>query len=125
MTQSLPGADQGGGDLSGCISAEKHLFIIIWICYFLVSGNANADPWYKVRWVDDGDSIVLQDGRHVRYIGINAPEIQHDDRPAEPFGYKAKSLFRIPHSEFRYLFFTLLNFLNNFLGYLGRHLIVM
>jgi len=40
--------------------------------------------------VDDGDSIVLQDDRHVRYIGINAPEIQHGDQNAEWFGYKAR-----------------------------------
>jgi micrococcal nuclease len=28
----------------------------------------------------------------VRYIGINAPEIEHEDSEAEPFGYKAKAL---------------------------------
>jgi hypothetical protein len=28
--------------------------------------------------------------RHVRYIGINAPEIAHDNHKAEPFGYAAK-----------------------------------
>lgn len=41
------------------------------------------------RHVIDGDTIVLADGRKVRYIGINAPEIPHDDEPGEPFGYKA------------------------------------
>ena len=40
----------------------------------------------------DGDTVVLHDGRHVRYIGINAPEIAHKDQPAEPFGYAAKRL---------------------------------
>jgi len=68
------------------------IYSIIWFAFLLFSRGTPAEPWYTVRWVDDGDSIVLQDGRHVRYIGINAPEIQHDDRPAEPFGYEAKSL---------------------------------
>jgi micrococcal nuclease len=63
------------------------------LCGLLFSvRKVSADIWYKVSWVEDGDSIVLQDGRHVRYIGINSPEIQHKDRKAEPFGYKAKSI---------------------------------
>jgi len=53
--------------------------------------ETGAGQWIKVRWVDDGDSIVLVDGRKVRYIGINAPEIDHPkyDQKAEPFGYEA------------------------------------
>ena len=45
--------------------------------------------WAYVKYVIDGDTIVLQDGRKVRYVGINAPEIGHKDRPGEPFGRKA------------------------------------
>jgi micrococcal nuclease len=41
--------------------------------------------------VQDGDTVVLEDDTHVRYIGMNAPEIEHEDRRAEPFGNKAKS----------------------------------
>ena len=72
---------------------KKYLYLqFLVLGGLLLYSGVSADNWYTVRWVDDGDSIVLQDGRHVRYIGINAPEIQHGDRPAEPFGYKAKSL---------------------------------
>ena len=55
-----------------------------------------ADEWIRVRWVDDGDTIVLADGRRVRYIGIDAPEIAHDrhGQKAEPFGYEALGLNR-------------------------------
>lgn len=42
-----------------------------------------------VRHVIDGDTIVLDNGDHVRYQGINAPEIRHEDMDAEPFGYDA------------------------------------
>jgi len=53
--------------------------------------DTGAGQWLKVRWVDDGDTIVLVDGRRVRYIGLNAPEIDHAqyNRKAEPFGYEA------------------------------------
>jgi micrococcal nuclease len=30
--------------------------------------------WRKVAGVEDGDSITLEDGRRVRYLGIDAPE---------------------------------------------------
>lgn len=53
---------------------------------------ASAEEFHTVHWVDDGDTIVLDDGAKIRYIGINAPEIAHDNLPAEPFGPEA-SLF--------------------------------
>ncbi|MBW2100873.1 MAG: thermonuclease family protein, partial [Deltaproteobacteria bacterium] len=61
-------------------------FLLVLFC-----GQALADgeKWYKVKWVDDGDTIVLMDGRHVRYIGINSPEIEHKDQKAEAYGYEA------------------------------------
>lgn len=37
-----------------------------------------------VREVVDGDTVVLADGRSVRFIGINTPERSRDERPAEP-----------------------------------------
>ena len=51
-----------------------------------------AKQWYRVRWVADGDTIFLQDGRHIRFIGINAPEVAHKEHAAEPFGDAAKSV---------------------------------
>jgi micrococcal nuclease len=54
---------------------------------------ATADEtWIRVRWVADGDTIVLADGRHVRYIGIDAPEVDHPDTPGEPYGNAAREL---------------------------------
>ena len=38
----------------------------------------------RVKRVFDGDTILLEDGRKIRYLGINAPEYQ------EPFYLKAK-----------------------------------
>lgn len=38
----------------------------------------------QVRQVADGDTLVLRDGRHLRLIGINTPELGKDGRPSEP-----------------------------------------
>jgi endonuclease YncB( thermonuclease family) len=43
-----------------------------------------------VRWVNDGDTIVLKGGMRVRYLGIDTPEIDHEKGTAEPFGYQAR-----------------------------------
>lgn len=37
----------------------------------------------------DGDTIVLTGGVRVRYIGIDAPETKHPDKPVEHFGPQA------------------------------------
>jgi micrococcal nuclease len=61
----------------------------------LISTILNAEEWIEVSHVYDGDTIQLMDGRRVRLIGINAPEIRHKNRKgecqkAEPFGEDAK-----------------------------------
>ncbi len=58
--------------------------------FFIVMDRTSVAQEAKVRWVNDGDTIVLADGRHVRYIGINTPEIEHEHQKAEPYGYQAK-----------------------------------
>ncbi|MBQ6154318.1 thermonuclease family protein [bacterium] len=42
-----------------------------------------------VARVIDGDTIVLTDGRKVRYIGINAPETNHPVKPIGCYGQQA------------------------------------
>jgi len=46
------------------------------------------------KYVIDGDTIVLADGRKVRYLDINAPEIPHKGLPGEPLGMEAANLNR-------------------------------
>lgn len=41
---------------------------------------------YRVRNVYDGDTLTLEDGRRVRLLGIDTPELQ----PLQPFGLEAK-----------------------------------
>lgn len=44
----------------------------------------------QVARVIDGDTVDLADGRRVRYIGIDAPETEHEKKPASCFGKEAK-----------------------------------
>ena len=66
--------------------------VIASLCIILFYGGyARAETSVYVRWVDDGDTIVLADGRRIRYIGINSPEIGHADIKPEPLGPEAKN----------------------------------
>lgn len=44
----------------------------------------------RVKTVYDGDTVVLEDGQKVRFLGINTPEVQHRDKPADAGGDEAK-----------------------------------
>ena len=67
-----------------------HLCLILSTSLLTGATTTVNQKWISVKWASDGDTIVLCDGRHVRYIGINAPEIAHDNHKAEAFGYAAK-----------------------------------
>ena len=67
----------------------RYLCLIL-LSVLLIGAAPVKHQWIRVKWVSDGDTIVLSDDRHVRYIGINAPEIAHDNQKTEAFGYAAK-----------------------------------
>jgi len=70
----------------------KRYITILLVCLllFLFAQASIADTWNQVKWVVDGDTVVLADEQKVRYIGINAPELAHDDHSAEPYGEASK-----------------------------------
>jgi len=55
---------------------------------------AHVDEYARVAYVYDGDTVRLQDGRKVRFIGINAPELAHDGHPAEPLAQAARQALK-------------------------------
>jgi len=63
-----------------------HLLLLILplIAGPILSASARAEEFARVKQVYDGDTIRLEDGRKVRYLGVNAPEF------GEPFYLKAK-----------------------------------
>lgn len=46
--------------------------------------------WVTVETVYDGDTFKTKDGEKVRLLGINTPEIAHNDSPGEEMGDQAR-----------------------------------
>ncbi len=49
-----------------------------------------ADEIAALERVQDGDTLLLGDGRSVRLIGVNAPELGRNSHPAEPLARQAQ-----------------------------------
>ncbi len=78
--------------------AWKMLALIIvvgagWL-YLQIPLQAKTTKSVRVRWVIDGDTVVLTDGQRLRYLGINTPEIDHKLQQGQPYAYVAKRLNR-------------------------------
>ncbi|MBF0397990.1 MAG: thermonuclease family protein [Desulfobacterales bacterium] len=65
---------------------------LTFILFFVLTchNSCFAKDYFTVKWVDDGDTIVLDNGTKVRYIGINTPEITHGDKKGEFYGKEAR-----------------------------------
>jgi micrococcal nuclease len=50
----------------------------------------NSGELFRVKRVVDGDTIQLENGDKVRYIGVNTPETVDPRRPVQCFGKEAK-----------------------------------
>jgi micrococcal nuclease len=67
-------------------------FLLTWIFLWFLSTPVSSygEEWIKAKWVADGDTIVLENGDLIRYIGIDAPEINHKTNMAEPYGLTSR-----------------------------------
>ena len=81
----------------------------VWLCLLYFSGlffapfpaladnvcsSEHIDETTTIRYVYDGDTLQLRDGRKVRLIGINTPELERKNKTAEPFAIAAKSALK-------------------------------
>ncbi len=57
------------------------------------SPPATAQP-VQIRYVHDGDTLILRDDTRVRLIGINTPEVARKGQPAEALAVKARNRLR-------------------------------
>ncbi len=62
------------------------------LCCLFTSVASSEPSSGTVVTVFDGDTILLNSGEKVRYLGIDAPEVSHRSSPADCFGYEAKAL---------------------------------
>lgn len=50
-----------------------------------------SDERVVARQIFDGDTLLLEDGRTVRLVGIDTPELGRDGKPSQPFAADAKA----------------------------------
>jgi micrococcal nuclease len=68
--------------------------VFLGILSLAVFSHISGADAHIVKRVIDGDTIVLDDGRHVRLIGVDAPEIKSPYSEGEPFGYESKAYLK-------------------------------
>jgi micrococcal nuclease len=70
----------------------ENFFFLTWIFLWILITpfSSYGEDWVKAKWVADGDTIVLENGDVIRYIGIDAPEIDHKANTAEPYGFASR-----------------------------------
>jgi micrococcal nuclease len=67
---------------------RKNLILVMLIAFICL---ASAHPAYeRVKRVVDGDTVLLETGKEVRYIGIDTPEFGHDGESNEFMALESK-----------------------------------
>lgn len=96
-----------GAPRKGAPFAFALLFLAAPLCVAAVAADCPADhagERVQVIHVYDGDTVKLTDGRRLRLIGINTPEVGYDDRSPEAQAERAKSFLQdLIHSHNRTL----------------------
>lgn len=74
-------------------------FRLLLACFLLWPFVAAAvelqdDVKYHVRYVIDGDTIILDNDEHVRLVGINAPEVANEKHSGQPLGDAARDFLK-------------------------------
>jgi micrococcal nuclease len=75
---------------TGLNSAGLALSVLLGFVFW--GAQLSAAERVRVKYINDGDTVQLVDGRSVRYIGVNAPEIEHARQAAQPLGFVARKL---------------------------------
>ena len=70
------------------MKAKKFLYFCA-IIPLLIATSLGSNYSNKVARVIDGDTIVLENGEKVRYIGMDTPETKHPSKPVEYYGKEA------------------------------------
>jgi len=71
--------------------------VFLCLCSLFLPSGAVAECGFptgelvQVARVSDGDTLKLQDGRSVRVLGINAPEIAHGQKAGQSFGRESRA----------------------------------
>jgi endonuclease YncB( thermonuclease family) len=72
----------------------RTLKVAFLICLSALCLSLSAARYHKVHFVYDGDTVLLDNKKKVRYLGINAPEINHEGGNSEFMAHAAQNLNR-------------------------------
>ena len=72
---------------------RRPLLLVLLLFVVFVSAAQGAEG-IRVRHVVDGDTVILENGEHVRLRGIDAPEIGREGKPDAAFAVKARDALR-------------------------------
>lgn len=98
---------RAGDERARCNRALSRLRLVIssavWACSLLAAGTAAAgsqcgadhiDERVRVDHAYDGDTVTLRDGRRLRLIGIDTPELGRDGKPDQAYAVAARDALR-------------------------------
>lgn len=69
---------------------RKNLIIFLLIVFITLSFT--HPPYSLVKFVYDGDTILIDTGEKVRYLGIDAPEIGREGKKSEYMAFESRDL---------------------------------
>lgn len=83
------------------IQKKRQVLLALFLCLLFCSFSYQADAdvlcqaegkleQAQVKYVVDGDTVYLTDGRKVRLAGINTPELDHKHAHHEPYAVEAR-----------------------------------
>lgn len=79
----------------------SRVFCLLWLLLSAVAASADCpraewDETVILKKINDGDTVTLENGRLVRFIGINTPEINHRNvNQSERYALQAKALLEM------------------------------
>ena len=85
-------------------------FVSLFLSFFSQATSANTCSTNTlsppesaiVKWVYDGDTLLLTDKRKIRLIGIDTPEVKHHKQKKQAYSAKAKEALRELLKKHRY-----------------------
>lgn len=82
---------------ASCRVAPFSLYLLLCLWPGLLSaqcGKLAGSEAAQVQWVYDGDTVKLADGRKLRLIGLNTPELGRDGEADEPYAQQARQVLQ-------------------------------
>ena len=71
------------------------VLVVVMFWSGLVAAFADDHRVAEVRWIPDGDTVILEDDTTIRLQGIDTPETRHDDQPEQYFAQEARKALQM------------------------------